>query len=350
MNKGLAVSLIVTAAIICFAISIYVLVSNEKIVRPEVTVETMPANQVVNWYTSLPLADAESVSNAFTSETGIGVQIVRDSALVIRQKLLAEIQSDSSEADLLTIADIGTFIELKNIGALMRYDSPFYNQYPAIFQDPGYWAVFAGFGICMAYNENSLDLPPQHWEDLLQDRWKGRIGLEDINTAGSQYGQYYMLRDLLGLEFWHDLLTRQKPRIYFQTSDLAQALIKGEIDVAGEFSTNTVYNYRVKKGNPLQGIYPTEGVPFVVNPIAIMKKAKHPDEAKIFFNYVLSHRGQSIMQNTNFKYSVVSDITPLNGLPPLNALKVLLPENADQYSSKRDQYINEYGSLLEEGQ
>jgi ABC-type Fe3+ transport system substrate-binding protein len=66
----------------------------------------------------------------------------------------------------------------------------------------------------MAYDGRRIDTPPQHWTDLLGERWKGRIGLEDINTAGSQYGQYYMLREKLGVKFWKELLSVQEPKIY----------------------------------------------------------------------------------------------------------------------------------------
>ena len=147
---------------------------------------------------------------------------------------MAEIENGTTAADVITIADIGTFIELKNQGYLMEYDSPHSLYYVNEYKDPDYWAVFAGFGICMAYDESQIDAPPLHWIDLLDDRWKGRIGLEDINTAGSQYGQYYMLREKLGTEFWEKLLSVQEPRIYYRTEELANALLKGEIDVAGD--------------------------------------------------------------------------------------------------------------------
>jgi ABC-type Fe3+ transport system substrate-binding protein len=63
------------------------------------------------------------------------------------------------------------------------------------------WSVFAGFGMCMAYNKDRIHTPPKNGSDLIDAKWKGRIGLEDIDTAGSQYGQYYMLRNELGASF-----------------------------------------------------------------------------------------------------------------------------------------------------
>lgn len=346
MNKRILVVLAIIVSGICFATSLFYITQNDNKLEPEIVVTTLPTANIVTWYTSIPLRHAESLANAFTTETGIDVEIVRDSTFIINERLMSEIENGATEADVLTIADIGIFIELKNNGQLMKYDSPHYIKYAEEYKDPGYWAIFAGFGICMAYNENLIDAPPQHWTDLLNDRWKGRIGLEDINTAGSQYGQYYMLREILGKEFWGKLLSIQEPRIYYKTTDLANALLEGEIDIAGQFSIHTVYDYRVKKGTPIQGIYPEEGIPLVVNVVAILNQTDHPEEAKIFLNFLLSRRGQELMQGSNYKYSLRDGIAPLEEIPSLDDLNILLPENAVEYGSKRSEYIQEFNSFL----
>jgi len=346
MNKRIWMALAIIVAGTCFAISLFYITRNDNEVEPDIVVSTLPTASVVTWYTSIPLRHAESLANAFTTETGINVEIVRDSTFIINERLMSEIENGATEADVLTIADIGIFMELKNLGLLMKYDSPHYIKYAGEYKDPGYWAIFAGFGICMAYNENLIDDPPQHWTDLLDDRWKGRIGLEDINTAGSQYGQYYMLREILGKEFWEKLLSIQEPKIYYKTTDLANALLEGEIDIAGEFSIHTVYSYRVKQGTPIQGIYPEEGIPFVVNLVAILNQTDHPEEAKIFLNFLLSRRGQELMQSSNYKYSLQDGITPIEGIPSLDDLNILLPEDASEYARKRSEYLQEFNSFL----
>jgi len=346
MNKRIWIVLAIIASGVCFTMSLLYTTQSDNKPQPEIVVSTLPTANIVTWYTSIPQRHAESLANAFKTETGINVEIVRDSTFIINERLMSEIESGATEADVLTIADIGTFIELKNQGHLMKYDSPHYIKYAEEYKDPGYWATFAGFGICMAYNDNLTDTPPQHWPDLLDDRWKGRIGLEDINTAGSQYGQYYMLREILGREFWEELLSTQEPRIYYKTTDLANALLEGEIDIAGQFSIHTVYSYRVKKGVHIQGIYPEEGIPFVVNPVAILNQTKRPEEAKIFLNFLLSRRGQELMRDSNYKYSLQDGIAPLEGIPSLNDLNILLPGNTAEYSRKRSEYIQEFNRFL----
>jgi iron(III) transport system substrate-binding protein len=340
--------LLVLAAIsaLCFGLSYGYVANNDEKLRPEITVTAAPTTGTVTWYTSIPQVHAERLANAFGAETGIAVALVRDSTFIVRDRLMSEIENGATEADVVTIADVGTFIDLKSQGHLMKHQPSQCEDYLREYCDPGYWAVFAAFGICMAYDESRTDSPPQHWIDLLDDRWKGRIGLEDINTAGSQYGQYYMLREQLGVEFWEQLLSIQEPRIYYRTEELANALLEQEIDVAGEFSIHTVYNYRMKKGTPIQGIYPEEGIPLVVNPLAIMNQAEHPEEARVLFDFLLSLRGQELMQRLNYKYSIRKDVTPLEGIPSLGDLNALIPQNAAEYGSRREEYIQEFNGFL----
>jgi len=150
MNKRILVVLAIIVSGICFATSLFYITQNDNKLEPEIVVTTLPTANIVTWYTSIPLRHAESLDNAFTTETGIDVEIVRDSAFIINERLMSEIENGTTEADVLTIADIGIFIELKNNGQLMKYDSPHYIKYAEEYKDPGYWAIFAGFGICMA--------------------------------------------------------------------------------------------------------------------------------------------------------------------------------------------------------
>ena len=260
---------------------------------------------------------------------------------------MSEIENGETKADVVTIADIGTLIELKNKGYLMKYASPHYKNFSQEYKDTGYWAVFAGFGMCMAFDENRIETPPQQWTDLLNAKWRGRIGLEDINTAGSQYGQYYMLREKLGVAFWEKLLSVQMPKIYYSTEALANALLAGEIDIAGQFSIHTVYDYRVKRKTSIKGVYPAEGIPLIVNPVAIINHTNHLKEAKMFLDFLISKKGQEIMQRLNYKYSIVKGMAPLDGIPSLDSLTILRPKNGLDYARNRRNYIREFNGFFQ---
>lgn len=338
--------LVIAFSLLCFAASVFFITRGGSRVNPETKLSIMPVTRTITWYTATTLDHAQRLANAFTTETGIGVEIVRDATLALRDRLMAEFESGKVTADVVNFSDVGTILELKNSGHLMYYDSPHYEYYPLEHIDPGYWAEFYGFAICMAYDENHIDKPPQHWVDLLDERWRGRIGLEDINIAGSQYGQYYMLREKLGAQFWEKLLSTQKPRIYKRTEELADALLRGEIDIAAEFSGHILYEYRVVKGTSLQGIYPQEGLPFILNAVGIIKETDQPEEAKAFFDFLLSKKGQELMQRITYRYSLRKDMASLEGLVPLSDITVLRPVSAMEYLNKRADYIQEFNNYL----
>jgi ABC-type Fe3+ transport system substrate-binding protein len=156
-----------------------------------------------------------------------------------------------------------------------------------------------------------------------------------------------MLREKLGVEFWKRLLSVQMPKIYYKTEALANALLAGEIDIAGQFSIQTVYDYKVKRETSINGVYPEEGTPLIVNPVAILNQTDHPKEAKMFLDFLLSRKGQELMQRLNYKYSILEGMAPLDGIPSLESLNILRPENGMEYARNRRKYIREFNSFFQ---
>lgn len=350
MKKYIAPFVVVAAAAVFFAVSYRLTVSSRDAgTPPEIVTKRLHTAGRVVWYTSTPLAHAERIANAFRLDSGIDVEVVRDSTFRMKDRLLEEIAGGVAAADVVTIADTGTYVDLQRAGRLMEYDCPHYRHYSEEFRNEPYWAVFAAFGICMAYDENRTAAPPAEWTDLLHPRWRGRIGIESIEEAGSQYGQYYALRKELGPGFWRKLLGGQEPKIYHSTAALASALLEGEIDVAGQFSIYTVYSFRQGKGTSIRGVYPGQGIPLVLTPTAILDSAPNPDGAKVFTDFLLSKTGQELMQRLAFKYSLRDDVAPLGGKPALQTLNILLPEAPKDFSTKRASYIKEFRGFLADG-
>ena len=349
MKKYAAPMLTIFFAVLCFVLSWRI--GQWEPPAGDYDVESLeePAQGEVVWYTSFPESQAERLAAAFRLRTGTLVRVVRGSTFDMKGQIMKEFAGGAPGADVLTIADIGTYQDLQRRGLLMKYDSPQYASYPPQYKSSGYWAVAALFGICMAYNKDRIADPPQEWTDLLDARWRGRIGLEDIDSAGSQYGQYYHLRRALGVAFWRKLLSQQAPRIFNSTDALADALLHGDIDVAGEFSIYTAYSYHVKKGTSLRAVYPKQGIPVVLTPTAVLEGAPHPSAGHRFQDFLLSRPGQDLMQRSAFKYSVRLGMEALEGKPPLSRLDLLNPGDPAHYADIRGKYVREFNAFLEGG-
>ncbi|MBW1674323.1 MAG: hypothetical protein JRJ45_11900 [Deltaproteobacteria bacterium] len=78
-----------------------------------------------------------------------------------------------------------------------------------------------------------------------------------------------------------------------------------------------------------------------------MNQTNHPKEAKTFLDFLLSRRGQELMQRLNYKYSIREGVTPLDGIPSLDNLNILRPKNGIEYARKRSEYIQEFNRFFQ---
>ena len=84
------------------------------------------------------------------------------------------------------------------------------------------------------------------------------------------------------------------------------------------------YNlYReIKKGNPVQIVFPAEGVPFVTSANAILAKAPHPNAAKVFTDFLFDKDAQQILADDGL-YVPNEAVTYPKDKRPLKELKLI---------------------------
>jgi iron(III) transport system substrate-binding protein len=78
----------------------------------------------------------------------------------------------------------------------------------------------------------------------------------------------------------------------------------------------------IKKGEPLKGIYPAEGLPFIASPNAILVKAPHPNAARVFTDWLFSTEAQQLMANEGL-YSGDPKVKYPEDQVPLGKIKLL---------------------------
>ena len=89
--------------------------------------------------------------------------------------------------------------------------------------------------------------------------------------------------------------------------DPSGVVASGERPVARDGGEYTFYQTR-KKGNPLEIVYPKEGVPLVVSPTAITSFAPHPNAAKLFTDFTFSREVQQVMADSEGLYTGHPDV------------------------------------------
>lgn len=300
----------------------------------------------VNWYTSITEDQANSFIRLFEARyPGVKVNLMREPTFSLVDRIRKEIDAGALQADVLHVVDPAIFVQLRSEGELLLYDPPAAVAVAPEYKDPGYWTAARLISMGMAYDAQKVSAAraPKAWSDLLNPRWKDKIGIKDAQTAGSAYAMYYFLREQYGVAYWEQL-ARLRPRLYKTGAALLKGLSDGEIQVAagvmeGDIAANT-------KGE-VQKVWPTDGVPLIPGPIGILSRAPHPDAAKLFVNFTLSTEGQTALRDLRGAYPSRGDIPPPQGWPALSSLRLLRPDNGwGEYLDKQNKLRTEYLQLF----
>ena len=219
------------------------------------------------------------------------------------QRLLVRFETESRAgkhtADIVRTTD--WYIDIfKKKGLLLQYDPPERKNIPDEMKDrDGFYTSLYLAVHALAYNTRSVpknDLP-RSYDDLLDPKWKGKLGLEDaayvwfvnvLKMKGEKPGIEYMRR-----------LARQDVSLRASTTLLTNLVAAGEIPFAIDLYADDIE--RVKKaGAPLDWV---AFDPMIVHTIAggINKNAPHPNAAKLFMDFLLSEDGQRIYQSQNMQ-------------------------------------------------
>jgi iron(III) transport system substrate-binding protein len=162
-----------------------------------------------------------------------------------------------------------------------------------------------------AYNTNLIrksDLP-RTYADLLDPKWKGKLGIEAKNQDWFASVVDVMGGGEKGLKFFRDLVARNGISPRTGHTLLTNMVIAGEVPLA-----LTLYNYMPeqakKRGAPI-GWFALEPAVARSNAIGVARRAPHPNAALLFYEYMLGEGQQ---------YLVKMDYVPSNTKAP-SALK-----------------------------
>lgn len=300
------------------------------------------------WYTSLPESEANEYLRRFQVEHPyVTTHLVRGSTFEIVRRIDRELARGQVQADVVHVLDPGVFDDLRRRGELYAYESPDARTIPAQYQEPGQWAAMRAVTVCIAFDTRRMTLEeaPQTWPELLEPKWRGRIGLKDAQTGGSAYAQYYLLREEYGASFWRRMAA-QTPHLFRSSADTLRALDSGDIDLAGGILGYSVYQ-ATQEGQPVRAVWPRDGVPMTVGPLAVLSRAPHPHAAILFVDYALSRAGQQAIVDISSCYSLRADVDPPPGRPPLSELNILTQEGSwSEYRTRQERLQSEYSRLF----
>jgi iron(III) transport system substrate-binding protein len=279
----------------------------------------------VVWYTSLALTSAEKVAKLFeTKYAGIKVEVNRTGSQRILQRVMQELTANIKNVDVIHTSDAGHYVLLKDKKLLLKYTPAGAERFPAGFKDKDgfYYGLRATVNV-IAYNTKAVPAgeAPKTWKDLLAPRWKGKLVTAHPGYSGVIATHVLALSHLLGWDYFK-ALGQQNVMIVQSAVDPSGVVASGERPVAVDGGDYTFYQAK-KAGNPVEIVYPKEGVPLVVSPTAIAAFAPHPNAAKLFTDFTFTREVQQVLADTEGLYTGHPDVTYPSDKPKLGDLKLL---------------------------
>ena len=293
----------------------------------------------------------------FEERTGIWVEVVSGGTNL----LLEEIAEKKGEVD----ADLFFGGGVESLNAFSDYFIPYeakgIEEVDSQFRSTeGVWTPFSALPVVLIYNDKLLS--PEElssWKDILSPKFKGKIAIANPSHSASAFtGIMIFVKAVREDTDSTEESSGEKeilPRIakqldgkeYADSGEVPEAVADGSA-LLGITLEETALKY-MAKGKNIGIIYPKEGTTVVPDAGAILKGAKHLENAQKFLDFSISKDCQEILQKHFHRRPVLNSMAG-EGNPPLLKIK-RLHYDISEISAERSRVLTDwsfYMGLIEE--
>ncbi len=261
----------------------------------------------------------------FEEETGVDVEVRYGDSAELAATIAEE--GGNSPADVFFAQDPGSLGSVES--QLEVLPDEITDRVDARFRDAdGRWTGTSGRSRVLVYNTDALseDEVPDTVQDLLDERWEGRIGVAPTNASFQAFVTAMRLSE--GDDATRKWLTDLKaldPKIYEKNTPIVEAAASGAIDLG---LVNHYYLYLVREEQPdapIANHFLAIGDPGALVSVAgaaVLSGSDQQDDAERFVEFLLSDDGQRfyVDEAEEAEYPLVAGIDAKAGLPPLDSL------------------------------
>jgi iron(III) transport system substrate-binding protein len=219
-------------------------------------------------------------------------------------------------------------------------------------KDPeGYWTGFYYGVIGFACSPERLAEIgaecPDSWQDLLDPVYAGEIVIASPAASGTAYTTLTGLAQLLGEDeafaFWE-----QMDANVAQYTESGSA--PGRMAAAGEFAVGIAFAHDIQvqqdQGLPVELKFPTEGTPFEIGGISIIKGAQHEAAARAWVDYVFSPAFQRYHNDVAHRIPVVPGVELSEGNYGLGDVQLVEGYDPTAWAAERDRLVARWQELI----
>jgi iron(III) transport system substrate-binding protein len=210
------------------------------------------------------------------------------------------------------------------------------NLMPQALRPHGDWVGTRLNVFVQAYNTDAVKKEelPKSWEDLLNPRWKGRLGIE-AQDQDWLAGICSELGEARGVKLFKAIVAANGISVRTGHTLLSQLVASGEVPLA-----LTVYNYKVEQmkqtGAPIGwfSIGPAIARP---NGVGVARQAPNAHAAVLFYDYEISEEGQKILAGRDFVPTNTKVVTPFSKAPMKFVDAGMMLDAGDKWSRLYDE-------------
>jgi iron(III) transport system substrate-binding protein len=282
-------------------------------------------------YTTFAEKDQPTLMRPFEAKYGVKVNIWRAGTDKVLQRTLAEAAARKYDVDVIHFGS-PEMEALSREKILQAVNSPLHKDLrPGSVPGHREWAATLLSVWVQVYNTKLVKKSelPRAYRDLLDPRWKGKLGIEakdedwfasvvDIMGGGDK-----------GIGFFRELVAKNGISARTGHTLLNNMVIAGEVPLA-----LTVYSYMPeqakKKGAPIDW-FVLEPAVARSNAIGVARRAPHPNAALLFYEYMLGE-GQQYLVKMDYVPSNVKAASPLKGVKILQTDPIRSLDESEKWS------------------
>ncbi|HEY3153973.1 MAG TPA: extracellular solute-binding protein [Candidatus Binatia bacterium] len=270
-------------------------------------VEAAKKEREVVWYTTTSLETSKIIVDQFQRKFPVvNVALYRTGVAPLISRVLIEARAGKYDWDVLSgggelfspVADKGLIAQYRSPEARMIDDD--------LVDKQGYWTAYTVTTFVLGFNTKMVKKQdvPKTYEALLDLKWKGqKIGVD--TSAGILHALMPVWGKEKAISYFRQLAA-QNPVPKDSTSLMAQLLSAGEMPLA--VGSAHLYELFSRKGAPVDWV-PLEPAVVRVIPTTLGAKARHPNAAKLLYDYLIAREGQEIIKSFN-RVPVRKDVLP----------------------------------------
>ncbi|MDA1184571.1 MAG: extracellular solute-binding protein [Acidobacteria bacterium] len=265
-------------------------------------------------YTTIAEKDLPTLLRPFEERYGVTVTVWRAGTDKVLQRTVAEAAAGRFDVDVIHFGS-PEMEALSREQILLPVTSPVHEELqPGSVPEHREWAATLLSVWVQAYNTTRVtkDSLPKTYRDLLDPKWKGKLGIE-----AKDQDWFASVVDLMGggepgLTFFRDLVETNGMSVRLGHTLLTNLVVSGEVALA-----LTVYNYMPeqakKRGAPIDW-FVLEPVIARSNAVGVARHAPHPNAALLLYEYLLGEEAQQHFVSMDYVPSNTKVASPLEGV------------------------------------